>query len=438
MNHFGQSHHDAYASVAPSNMQMPDMGGPNLSHATLNFENTFLTPTSAPVHMESGFLPPESLVHFGAQGGNHVDAGYMNHYGHSDAYAGMGGPDLGVDINPPTTVFAATWGNADHRSLGTADGAVHIDPHMATLPALDPHTYLEHHSYDPYAIVPIHSGPTANIGSTGAVHNDIDSQIAAWVVIPNSLRDTLCFNYEYFEALGTLKPPGANAPQATTCLNPVDPGPHLEGQSLRRDLHESDLFRRAGTGIEPRGKTAHSGGKFPAVRPAGLNVETAKKPSGALRSDAPEELCPPAPEKTASQDKTYNDPMNASVEDLEDLIRFWLDPKYDNNRTCDRMREGMTYSQAAVLAPHHTYIPAETDPTKRHQKLLHLVVAHRAYTKKTIKTKVIRGLNAATSTELAGNFQISIQLLGVNRTNQPKVLVTPKEAKDQKNRAPSI
>ncbi|KAG6816095.1 hypothetical protein H0H93_008540 [Arthromyces matolae] len=198
MNHLGQSHNDAYASVAPSNWQMPGMGGPDLSHATLNYENTYLTPTSAPVHMEPGFLPPESSVHLGAQGGNHVDAGYMNHYGHShsDAYVGMGGPDLGVDINPPTAAFPATWVTADHRSLGTADSAVHIDPHMATLPALDPHTDLKHHSYDPYAIFTSHSGPPANMdsgimGSAGVVHNDIDSQIAALLASNPSPHSTL-------------------------------------------------------------------------------------------------------------------------------------------------------------------------------------------------------------------------------------------------------
>ncbi|KAG6816096.1 hypothetical protein H0H93_008541 [Arthromyces matolae] len=243
------------------------------------------------------------------------------------------------------------------------------------------------------------------------------------------------------KALDPLKPSGANAFQATTGLNPVDPGPHLEGQFLRRDLHESDLSRRAGTGIEPRGKTAHSGGKFPAVRPSGLNGVTGKNPSGALRSNVPK--CPPAPERTATQDKTYNNPMKASVDELEDLIRNWLDPKYDNERTCRRMTLGLTYSEAAELAPYRTYIPAEADPTKRHQRLLHLLVAHRAYTKRSIKTEVLRylqqpGLNAATPNELAGNLQIYIRLSGVNRMSQPKVLVTLKEAKYQKSRAPSI
>ncbi|KAG6819374.1 hypothetical protein H0H93_012423 [Arthromyces matolae] len=99
------------------------------------------------------------------------------------------------------------WGTGDHHSLATAETLVHIDPHMAALPPLDPHAYLglEHHSHDPYAIDPSHSGPTASTGSlgmgqhhamgdvmddhdhhplgitgsVGAVHNDIDSQIAA-------------------------------------------------------------------------------------------------------------------------------------------------------------------------------------------------------------------------------------------------------------------
>ncbi|KAG6819373.1 hypothetical protein H0H93_012422 [Arthromyces matolae] len=226
------------------------------------------------------------------------------------------------------------------------------------------------------------------------------------------------------EASDWLEPPGANAFQARRSLNPA--------YFIKRDFHESDLSRRAGLGVNLRDGKAQSRDEFPPVRPAGnspkytqlsgLNGETAKKPSGALRSDAPEELCPPSPEKTASQDKTYNDPMNASVEDLEDLIRFWLDPKHDHAKACRRLRARQTYKVKNQTVHHtvrsrpqtdipayHTNIPTETDATKRHQGLLFLVVTHPEYDKRARKSDVLKYLqqtylNGATSNELAADY----------------------------------